>query len=339
MERLRQKNNSGLLVFKGTDYLGMTKNREFREYLHEGFLKYGSSFGGSRLSGSFADLYHEAENRLSKISGTEAALTFSSGTLAGLAAINILDKNQECIYAPDVHPALAPPAHLKTISFDLWKSNLIKKVKSDKKPLVILSNSLNPLKLEKYDFSWLHELAEEVAITLIIDDSHGYGVLGKDGSGIYNQLPNADNIEKIVVSSLGKAWAVPGGVVLSSKKIIDKLRTSSLFGGASPVIPAYLYAFLNAQALYAQNRKRLKNNIHLFLENLSAQLNYIPGFPVFSTLNHSFYDLLLKQGIEISAFNYPSPDSDRYTRIVLTSSHTEKEILKLCKAINDSQSL
>ncbi len=335
MERLSAKKESEKILFKGTDYLGITQNEEFRNYLTEGLSKYGSSFGGSRLSGSFADLFSAVENRFTEISKAEAALTFSSGTLSGMAVLNILDKDKEFFHAPDVHPALAPPKHSKNISFDLWKTKLIKKAEKEKKALIILSNSVNPLLVKKYNFDWIKQLAEQTSVSLIIDDSHGFGILGKDGGGIFSELPEDENIERIVISSLGKAWGLPGGIVLASEKIINKLQTSSLFGGASPIIPAYLYAFLKSEHIYTQSRKLLKNNIDIFLSNINdkTQFSYFSGFPVFSTQNHSLYDLLLSQDIEISAFNYPSPDADRYTRIVLTATHSQKDILKLCKAI------
>ncbi len=324
------------LIFKGTDYLGITKNVEFRTHLIEGFSKYGTSFGGSRLSGSFADLYEAAENRLAEISAAEAALTFSSGTLSGLALIHALENNGEFIYAPDAHPALSVPNNAnQKISFADWKNLILKKYVKSNQSIVLLSNSLNPLYVEKYEFSWVNELAVNKKITLIVDDSHGFGVLGENGSGIFKELPNHPNVEKIVISSLGKAWGLPGGVVLASKKIIDKLRTSSLFGGASPIIPAYLYAFLKSEQIYRHNRKRLKNNVQFFLNHFSGngQFKYFTGFPVFSTQNHELNDALLENNIEISAFNYPSPNSERYTRIVLSALHSESDILKLCEAV------
>lgn len=336
MEGINQKNPQNVLAFNGTDYLGITKNKEYRAYLIEGLIKYGSSFGGSRLSGSFADLYQAAENNLAKISGAKAALSFSSGTLSGLALTKILDKNMPFIYAPDAHPALSVSENAyKNLSFDRWKHIILEKYVKTDKPLAILANSLNPLNVEKYEFSWLNELAVNKKIYLVIDDSHGFGILGKNGKGVYCELPENDNIEKIVISSLGKAWGLPGGLVLASKKIIARLQASNLFGGASPIVPAYLFAFLKSAHIYNYNRKRLKNNIAFFLKHLSdkKQFKFFEGFPVFSTKNHALYKLLLSQNIEISAFNYPTPDAQRYTRIVLTATHTEKNILELCKAM------
>jgi len=326
------------ISFKGTDYLGISSNIEFQKLLTEGFEKYGSSFGGSRLSGSFSELFFRAENLLAQISGAEAALSFSSGTLAGLVLINSLNADTKLIYAPDAHPALSPPKQDRTnLSFNEWKRLIYRTYKETTQNLTILSNSVNPLNVEKYDFLFLSEIADNKKITLIVDDSHGFGILGKNGSGIYKNLPNHKNIEKIVISSLNKAWAVPGGVVLASKKIIEQLKKAKLFGGASPIIPAYLHAFLQSERIYQLNRKRLKNNILLFLNNINNKniFTYFENFPVFYTDHHEIYDKLLKKGIDISSFNYPSPTDKRYTRIVITAKHTEKEITELCFALNE----
>jgi 7-keto-8-aminopelargonate synthetase-like enzyme len=324
------------LSFKGTDYLNITRNKEFKYFLNEGFKKYGSSFGGSRLSGNFADLYEEAENRLAEISGAQASVSFSSGTLAGLALIKQLEKH-ELIYSPDAHPAIQPNHTQKTDkSYDEWVEFLLATYHKQGKHLVLLSNSLNALKCEKYQFSWINELAKHRKITIVIDDSHGFGILGKNGAGIYNELADSDHIEKIVISSLGKAWGIPGGVILGTDTLIEKLKKSALFGGGSPVIPAYFNAFLKAENIYTQNRKKLKDNIEYFKTKLDKpeMFHSFEGFPAFYTKHHEIYDLLNKKNIEISSFNYPSPEDERYTRIVLNSGHNHIEIDKLCNLLN-----
>lgn len=324
------------LSFKGTDYLSITKNKAFRQLLNNGFKKLGSSFGGSRLSGNFAALYEEAENRLAKIAGAESAVSFSSGTLAGLALIKQL-VNYDLVYSPDAHPAIQQDSKLQTnVSFDGWVDSLVKnQTKSDKR-VTVLSNSLNALKCEEYHFSWLDEIAKCKKITVVIDDSHGFGLLGKKGAGIYSELPNSENIEKIVISSLGKAWGIPGGVVLGSKAIINKLKSSSLFGGGSPVIPAYFNAFLQAADIYEQNRKTLKRNIEYFTQQLEKpeMFRSFVGFPAFYTKHHEVYDYLKKENIEISSFNYPSPKDDKYTRVVLNAGSSLEEIKVLCNLLN-----
>jgi len=324
------------LSFKGTDYLNITRNKEFRHFLADGFKKYGSSFGGSRLSGNYTDLYKEAENHLAKIAGAKAAVSFSSGTLAGLALIKQLEEH-ELIYSPDAHPAIQPN-HTQKLdkSYDKWVEFLLGSYNNPGKSLVILSNSLNALKCEKYQFSWINELAKNRKITMVIDDSHGFGILGKNGAGIYGELADNEQVERVVISSLGKAWGIPGGVVLGNNKLIEKLKSSSLFGGGSPVIPAYFNAFLKAENIYVQNRKKLKDNIKYFKTKLDKpeMFHSFEGFPAFYTKHHEIYDLLNREDIEISSFNYPSPKDERYTRIVLNSGHSHKEIDRLCNLLN-----
>ena len=331
MESLKTKT----IGFKGTDYLGIATNKEFREYLFEGFLKYGSNFGGSRLSGTYAELFEEAENRLAQIAGMQASLSFSSGTLAGLALINSLDKNTELIYAPGTHPALAPRNNNQVKNFKQWMNQILQTFSEKGNEIILLSNSLSPLDVEKYDFSPLTSIADKRKITLIIDDSHGFGVIGKNGCGIAGELPEHPNIEKIIISSLGKAWALPGGVVLASKNRINQLKKSGLFGGASPINPAYLHAFLKAGKIYTHSRKHLINNINLFKKNIPEKCNfkYFDDFPVFYTKKHELFEILQKDNIEISSFNYPTPDDDKYTRIVITASHSQNDIIRCTRIL------
>ena len=321
--------------FTGTDYLGISQDVKFREFLNEGFEIYGNNFGGSRLSGTYSELFFEAESRLAQISGAESAVTFSSGTLAGLSLKKVLDSKATFIYAPDTHPALSPE-NLDNIDFKQWQHKLVKNFSKKGNSLIILSNSLNALKSLKYDFSWTETIAEKRKVILVVDDSHGFGVLGENGKGVFCELPSHPNIEKIVISSLNKAWGVPGGAILASEKIIETLKQTDLFGGASPIIPAYLYAFLNFEKKYYQNRRKLRNNLNFFIDKLTQKqhFTFFENFPVFSTQYHNLPDIMKKHNVQISAFNYPTPKDERYTRIVITEKHTEKELLLCINAVN-----
>ncbi|MGV3588072.1 MAG: aminotransferase class I/II-fold pyridoxal phosphate-dependent enzyme [Adhaeribacter sp.] len=202
--------------------------------------------------------------------------------------------------------------------------------------IFILFNSLDPLLAKKHDLVWLNKLKTTKNITLIIDDSHGLGVTGQNGAGVYSELVLPPAIKLIVVSSLGKALGIPGDVILADAATIQSLKQHPFFGGASPVVPAYLYAFLQASNIYQNARAQLFRNINYFLTNLEKPFLFqsFPDYPVFYTAQKQFYQYLLAHNILISSFAYPTPQDEPVTRIILNSLHTKADINKLTSLVN-----
>ncbi|PIQ19750.1 MAG: class I and II aminotransferase [Cytophagales bacterium CG18_big_fil_WC_8_21_14_2_50_42_9] len=326
------------LYFSGTSYLGMARNEALQAYLQEGLSRYGSNYSSTRLSNVQLNIYAEAENYLAALTGAEAALTISSGFLAGQTVIRTLEGSAHFIYGPRTHPALW---RRKTDSFDGsftdWVQQLPEVVeKSKQEHIVILCNSLDPLLAVKYNFDWLQDLPVDKPITIIIDDSHGFGVTGKEGAGIYSEVKVPAGAELMVVTSMGKGLGIPAGLILGKEKTLANFRQSPFFGGGSPAIPAYLYAFLQAATIYPQARQQLLENIRLFQAQLTnpTLLHNIPNYPVFYTPQNQLCPFLYEKDMLISSFSYPSPQSSPITRIILNSLHTPDDLNKLAAAIN-----
>jgi 7-keto-8-aminopelargonate synthetase-like enzyme len=188
---------------------------------------------------------------------------------------------------------------------------------------------LDPLFLETYNFDWLVNLPEEKNIVLILDDSHGYGIIGKDGGGITTYVNKLPNITLIVTASLGKACGVPGGLILSNRSVIESIKSSSkIYAGGSPVAPAYLYALMRSKDIYKEALEKLKKNILLF-KLLTKGIDIFksqPDMPVFYTSANELYAFLKQNEMIISSFPYPTKDSPNITRIVLNSLHQEEDI-------------
>ena len=341
------------LFFSGTSYLGMGHQPDFRAALMEGINRYGTIFSASRNNNLQLKIYDQAEDFIANWTGAEATLTVSSGFAAGQLASQSLG-NQKFIYAPSAHPAIWRPEHPPQYSFENY-ADFAKKIvlltEQTTEPIVIAANVVDHLYLEFYDFSWVKNLPSDKPITLLFDESHGIGITYTDpmgflwkGGGIFskikNWLANKPNITLIVIASLAKAVGIPGGVILSDKKMITDIRQNPLFVGASPIVPAYLFAFLNAQQTYADARSVLSKNIEQFrthietLPHLGAQ--FLPDYPVFFIEKQGIFEHLFRQNIMISSFAYPKPNDPPITRIILSALHTEGDIALLCEKLKAS---
>ena len=325
------------LYFSGTSYLGMSRNEAFQELLKEGLARYGANFGGSRLGNIRFAVFEEAEAWLSSFTGAEACLTASSGSLAGRLLVEHLRGKTAFYFAPGTHPALWGAGEYYEGAFGNWVEYMLHKAADGPEPMALFTNSVDPLLVQKNSFEWLGHLAGNRPITIVIDDSHGFGVCGASGSGVWTELSAPDNVEVVVISSLGKALGIPGGMILGSRGLIEAIWHSPFFGGASPPPPAFLYAMLKAAPMYQSAHRKLLANIRRF-EGLTSRFGFLHSFgdyPAFYTPEAALAPWLEQKGCLISQFAYPTPEDEPVTRIVLSALHEEKDIDYLAGAIEE----
>lgn len=323
------------LFFSGTSYLGIAQNPAFQALLAEGMARYGTVFGSSRNGNLQLRIYEEAEARLAGFARSEAALTLSSGMLAGQAVVNWLQaQGYGFIYGPNAHPAIwqAPSTRLPTLSYDAWTKQLPELVSAAvTRNVVVALNSLDALYSASYSFDWVNQLPEDQVITLLVDDSHGLGVIGPGGSGIQSLIPQRPNVRLIVTASLAKAMGLPGGAIFADPATLAAIRRTAFFGACSPIPPAYLHAFCQAGALYRTAFARLLENITQFEKRIGAStlFQHIPDYPVFYTEQDQLYSYLLANRMLVYSFAYPTPTDKPNTRIVISALHRPEDIEQL----------
>ena len=337
--RIIEHNGQPYLFFSGTAYLGLPQNPGFQQLVMEAIRQYGTVFGSSRNGNLRLGIYEEAEEKLAAsltIDPTDrpVALTLSSGMMAGQVVSNWLrGKGVSMLYGPHAHPALwhEPMVDLPLLSFDDWVAQLPDQLQTlPPGPVAMLVNSLDAVRSVYYDFSWVDQLPDDRAITLVVDDSHGLGVLS-NGQGIWPQIPKKSGIRLVVTASLAKAMGMPGGVLFSDTETIGAIRKTAFFGACSPMPPAILSAYLLADGLYAEAGERLRQNIRLAEELLlpTGIFQHSTGYPVFFTEHDELYPYLLRQGIFIYSFAYPTAADRANTRIVISAFHESEDIERL----------
>lgn len=323
------------LYFSGTAYLGIPQNKDFIALYIEGIKKFGLNNGTSRNNNIQLGIYNDAEKVAAKRFNAENALITSSGYLAAQLVVRDLSSFGKVIYAPETHPALwleSQNSNLK--SFKEWAVETVNLINaSTEKDWVLISNSMNNLFPEIYDFGFLKDVSLEKNILLIVDDSHGIGVTN-NGLGAFSTLPQQRNIENVVVASMAKALGVDAGVVLGSTKIITQLKNTNTFAGASPSAAAGVFAFIQAEEVYKNELAKLQVNMQLLSQNIDDNWKYESGFPAFLINNPAMSQHLLANQILISSFPYPSKISHPINRIVVSSWHNEYNIEQLTTVIN-----
>ncbi|GAB3994020.1 8-amino-7-oxononanoate synthase [Spirosoma daeguense] len=336
------------LFFSGTAYLGLPQHPRFQQLVQEAMSQYGTVFGSSRNGNLRLSIYESAEDKLAKwVMGNApgaTSLTLSSGMMAGQVVVNWLrSEGVTFLYSPKTHPALwhDPNISLPSLPFSEWTTQLPDQLRDNAPgPTAILVNSIEAVASLYYDFDWVRSLPNDRPIMLVVDDSHGLGILN-EGRGIWPEISQKltsinSSIRLLVTASLAKAMGLPGGVVLGDATTIATLRHTAFFGACSPMPPAYLDAYRRADALYEEGREQLNQNI-LLAEKLllpTGLFQHAPGYPVFFTERDDLYQKLLAHQILIYSFAYPTAADRANTRIVISAFHTPEDIRQLADCIN-----
>lgn len=328
-------NGECYLYFGGTAYLGIPQNQEFIDLYIQGIKKFGLNNGTSRSNNIQLGIYNEAEEEAAKRFLAVDALITSSGYLAAQLTVKTLSTFGKVMYAPATHPALWLTEQPDTLedSFGQWKQQTIETINSaEENNFVLISNSMNNLFPEIYDFDFLEEIHLDKNIIIIVDDSHGIGI-NNHGLGAFSQLPRLENVECVVVASMAKALGVDAGLVLGPQHIIQQLKKTNVFVGASPPSAASLYAFIHAEEIYQTAWKKLQQNIIHFNGALNLTWKFEQGFPAYLINYPHLGEDLLKHHILISSFPYPNADSEPINRIVLSSWHQPEDIDQLISVL------
>ncbi|RPD38344.1 aminotransferase class I/II-fold pyridoxal phosphate-dependent enzyme [Chitinophaga barathri] len=328
--RTAQIEGRSCLFFSGFAYLGMHVSHAFRDLLAEGLERYGSVYPSSRIGNLQLRLYEELEHALAAQLHQQSAACFSSGYLAAQAAVTYAVSKGEALYSPGAHPAIRyPGAQIPAGSWAAWIDTVVDMVNlGEDHQYVIIADAVNPLTATINDFSALKGLKRKTFV--LIDDSHGLGILGPEGEGIISLLPANEGIRYLITASLAKAYSLEGGMVAGHAGDIAAIRKLPLFTASTTMIPAYAHAFLKAQSAFANARKRLQKNI-LTMEGLTAgiaAISHQPSLPVFvlEDREEDVNEYLLGRDTIISSFAYPDPQGPKIHRVVLSALHTRADI-------------
>lgn len=329
-------NGEKFLYFGGTAYLGLQTDLDFQNLYIQNIKKYGTNYGASRKANVQFTIYEEAENHLANLVGSESCLTLSSGYLSGQLISNYFHKNgHQCFYAPETHEAvhqLQSKNHKDQNQLILDLKKAVEVV--DKNPVLFL-DSIN-LGGENYpDFGWLEKLPLEDLI-LVVDDSHGLGIVGDNGGGVFKSLGKIKSKELIVCGSLGKGFGIQAGLIAGSGQLIEDLKSTDMFAAASPTSPASMATLIDSSELLSKKRIALRNNIDYFIKCLKKLevLTSIKDYPSFMVNDQRMPEYLLTHNIIITDFNYPTENDDVVQRLVLSAHHTKEDIETLAKVID-----
>ena len=267
-----------LANFSSNDYLGLAFHPELKRRSIEHIAVGGSGSTGSRLVCGTSPLVSDLENKLANMKGAASALIFNSGFQANASLLPALcDRHSFVVmdracHSSQVNGALASRATIRRYAhndMDQLRDQLRRLRARSTKRIVVISESVFSMDGDRCDLPSLLALREEFDTFLIIDDAHGFGVLGPHGSGLACG-PDVD----LVVGTFGKACGSFGAFVTCSERLRSYLiNCCSGFVASTALPPGVLGAVDAALDLVPTmdgERERLLKNAGRLLKTLRS---------------------------------------------------------------------
>ncbi len=324
------------LFFGGTAYLGLLSDHSFIDLYKQGLDLYGLNNGTSRNNNIQIDIYDKTEIEMARRFGFEDCLLLSSGYLAAQLVIRSLAGIGELLYAPGAHPALWEDRNpfLTGQTFESWKTNIIDYINhSAANRFVIVSNTLDNLAPQAFDFSQFINVHSNKELYFVLDDSHGIGVKGAGEFFVDLSLFKHENMHLILIASLAKGMGTDAGAIFCSTPESKLFRRSTFFTGASPSSPASMYALLHGLRIFTERSKLLQERISYLDTLVGDKVSRISSFPVFTVPNTNAFNYFKENKILISSFAYPLPSDPPINRIVLSAAHRATDLEHLAQVI------
>ncbi len=343
-----------VLAFCSNDYLGLANHPEIAEAMAEGARQWGAGSGASHLVSGHLRPHHQLEEALAAFVMRQRALYFSTGYMANLAMIPALVGRGDAVFADKLnHASLIDAVQLSRADSHRYRhldlAHLESQLAASQAPRkMIVTDAIFSMDGDIAPLEELYELAEKYDTWLVIDDAHGFGVLGPQGKGslAHFNLPAARRI--LLMGTLGKAAGVGGAFVAGSETTIEYLLQkgrSYIFTTAAP--PAMASALLKSLELIAGGdalRQRLYANIAQLREGVRhLPWTLLPSATAIQPLiigdNNASLVLskaLWERGLWVPAIRPPTvPKGSARLRICVSAAHTPADIEQLITTLGE----
>ncbi|MGV4982119.1 8-amino-7-oxononanoate synthase [Streptomyces sp. NRAIS4] len=254
--------DSPLLDLASNDYLGLAHHPEVTEGAARAARTWGGGSTGSRLVTGTTELHTELERELAAFCGFEAALVFSSGYAANLAAVTALGPHGSLIVSDaGNHASLIDGCRLargeRQVVGHADPEAVRKALATHGGPAIVVSDTVFSVDGDRAPLTALAEACREHGAGLVVDDAHGLGVLGDGGRGAPYAAGLAGTADVVVTATLSKSLGSQGGVVLGPARVIDHLvNAARTFIFDTGLAPAAAGAALAALRLLVREPER-----------------------------------------------------------------------------------
>lgn len=350
------KDGKEFIMLSSNDYLGLSHHPKIKEAGIDAIQKWGSSTTGARLANGGRIFHRELEEKLAAFLGKEACHVFSAGYLACASAITGFAERKDLILADkNLHSSLWSGIKLSGARCERFAHNNpahASEILSDEgaDTNIFVLEGVYSMEGHIAKLPAFVEIAREHNAFVILDDAHGFGVLGKNGRGTADHFGMTEQVD-VLCASFSKSLAGAGGFVASSREAIEYMRSHSkqtIFSAAlSPASCACAQAALEIMQNEPEHQEKLFKNLERY-RGILAKLELdtweseTPAIPIVlgeKEKVYYFWKALLEKGIySIISIAPGVPPGKDLIRTAISASHTEEDLDRIEEAMTYAKS-
>lgn len=348
--RVRMEGRGEVIILSSNNYLGLSNEPAIVRAGKEALDRFGAGTASVRfICGTFT-IHRELEAACARLVGTGASLSFVSAwnaneavpaTLLGENDIVISDQLNHASIIDAVRLAKAITKCQSAVYRHADLADLDSKLAAarDRQVKMVITDGVFSMEGAIARLPDLIELCRKHDAILVVDDSHGTGVLGQNGRGTAEYFGMAGEVD-IITSTLGKALGgAAGGFVAASAAVCDYLTQRArpqLFSNAlPPTVAASALASIEYLEAHPERVAALRANAQYFREQLlglgfkplAGETPIIPVILGETAAAIRMSDLLLAEGVFVTGFGYPVvPQGQARVRCQISAAHTRADL-------------
>ncbi|MBS1170201.1 MAG: bioF [Burkholderiaceae bacterium] len=344
------------LSFASNDYLGLAAEPALVEAACSAARRWGVGAGASHLVGGHFTPHEQLEQQLAQFVGSERALYFGTGYLANLGVVPTLVGRGDAVFADRLnHASLIDAVQLSRAEHVRYAHNDLAMLErqlnaSTAKRKLILTDAVFSMDGDLAPLPQLLALAEQFDAWLVVDDAHGFGVLGEHGRGSLSHFGLGFSPRLLYIGTLGKAAGSSGAFVAGNANVIEWLlqraRTYVFTTASSPIIAASLIASLQLIEQGDHRRTHLRALVSRLQQGLAdTRWQLLPSptaiQPIIIGSNEDALRVaaqLEQRGIWVPAIRPPTvPKGSARLRVSLSAAHSIEQIDQLVDSLVELQ--
>lgn len=353
-------NGQPYLAFCSNDYLGLANHCDIVTAFKRAADEFGVGSGASHLVLGHSKYHHLLEERLAEKTGREKALLFSSGYMANVGVINGLLERGDAVFQDKLnHASLIDGAIISGANFKRYRHSdmshlqqLLEKdrlEKTEKSVGLIVTDGVFSMDGDVAPLVDIATLAQRYDCALMVDDAHGFGVLGEAGQGSVSALGLSVKDVPIYMATLGKALGTAGAFVAGDTDLIEYLiqqaRSYIYTTALPPAVAAATLASLDVLLKEPWRKTQLVALVQRFRQG-AAQLGLqlMPSDTAIQPLHVGSAEqalklshLLREKNILVTAIRPPTvPENTARLRITLSAAHSFEDVDLLLAALAET---
>ena len=346
-------NGQDFINFSNNDYLGLASHPKLIESTLKATQRFGTGSGSSHLVVGHSHEHHQLEDELAEFLGVERALLFSSGFMANYGVLTALFDRKDLIVQDKLnHASLIDGGRASEAKMLRYGHNdmnsLERQLQHQVETKVVVTDGVFSMDGDLAPLPQILELTERSNSSLMVDDAHGFGVLGASGKGSLEHFGLEQSKADIYMATFGKALGGYGAFVAGRDVLIESLvqfsRSYIYTTAIPPAVAATNRAGLALIQSEPERRQQLHDNINYFKQlatekNLPLMPSDTAIQPVVLRTNERALEVshgLREKGLLVVAIRPPTvPENSARLRITLTANHRRQHIEQLVEAISE----